>query len=176
MVFSKMKCVVSRNLTLDPPQCSQEWQITFLPPLPRPPSGVADCLSTLISRLGARISYGKLLEKGFDNGESKRGGFVQLPPFPYTAWSRVTTSLSRLPRMREWTRKGLKRIRKAERRQSELRRKNGVSLLQCTCVICSYALLILFIQLLLKYLRFLKTEGTIFQYVLIWLQTTAIRK
>jgi hypothetical protein len=74
MVFSKLKCVVSRNLTLDPPQCSQEWQVTFLLPV----RWVVGCLSTLISRLGARISYGKLLEKGFDKGESKRGRFVQM--------------------------------------------------------------------------------------------------
>lgn len=76
MVFSKLKCVVSRNLTSDPPQCSQEWQVT----IPLPVRWVAGCLSSLISRLGARISYGKLLEKGFDKGESKRGRFVQMSP------------------------------------------------------------------------------------------------
>jgi hypothetical protein len=58
---------------------------------------VVGCLSALISRVGAPISYGKLLEKGSDKGELKRGGFVQIPPPPpCTVCCRITTSFSRL--------------------------------------------------------------------------------
>lgn len=90
MVFSKLKCVVSRNLTSDPPQCSEQWQVT----IPLPMRWVAGCLSSLISRLGARISYGKLLEKGFDKGELKRGRFVQMfPASPFHTLSAVGSQL-----------------------------------------------------------------------------------
>jgi hypothetical protein len=155
MVFSKLKCVVSRNLTSDPPQCSQEWQVTFLLPV----RWVAGCLSTLISRLGARISYGKLLEKGFDKGESKRErGLYRCPPppLPYTACSRITASLSRLLWVGERTRKELHD--ESRRRRCEIQNCKVRKAFPC------FSSLVWFAttrdSLLLKYLQFIKTEDT----------------
>lgn len=111
-----MKCVVSRNLTSDPPQCLQEWQVTFLVPMVvwNDVSRVAGSLSPLISRLAAPTSYGNLLEKRFDKG----GGVPTDAPCTLSALGSHLHLVDY--REREWKRKNLHE----EHTKRELQRKS----------------------------------------------------